>query len=130
MTSFQITIAPNRRAAARFITGTRRKIVKALHEEKLRGLTQAQIARALGVHRSVINRELRGKKDLTLGRVAELAWAMGREATLSLPKIELENGSNAPTPSSANTFQQVTSGTSAVLAGNTLAHRSLVKVLS
>ena len=31
------------------------------------------------VNRSVINRELKGFKDITLGRVAELAWAMGRQ---------------------------------------------------
>src|SRR5665213_2091821 len=73
--SFQITIEPNRRAAARFVSKVRRTIQKAFAEEqKKRGLSQADIARAIGVNRSVINRELKGFKDITLGRVAELAW--------------------------------------------------------
>ena len=85
MTSFQITIAPNRRAAGRFISKVRRDLIKALAEEKAhRGVTQSQIARNIGVHRSVINRELKGRNDITLGRVAELAWALGREINFEL----------------------------------------------
>ena len=77
MVSFQISLTPSRRAAGRFINEVRRKLQKALVEEAERtGLTQSDIARELNVHRSVINRELRGYKDITLGRVAELAHAM------------------------------------------------------
>ena len=95
--SFQITISPNRKAAARFITQVRRTILKAYAEEqKATGLTQTAIARALGIHRSVINREMKGLKDMTLGRVAELAWAMGRVPTLDLPKDHTAIGSNLP----------------------------------
>ncbi len=85
MPSFQISISPPRRAATRFINRVRRSLQKALVEEQQsRGLTQSDIARCIGVHRSVINREMRGQKDLTLGRVAELAWALGREITFEL----------------------------------------------
>lgn len=95
--SFQITLSPNRRAAARFITQVRRAILKAYAEEQLTsGLTQTAIARALGVHRSVINRELKGLRDMTLGRVAELGWAMGRVPTFDLRKDVLQAGSNLP----------------------------------
>jgi Helix-turn-helix len=100
--SFQITISPSRRAAARFVIAVRRAIQKAyVEEQKAAGLTQTGIARALGVHRSVINRELRGKKDLTLGRVAELAWAMGRVPTLEIAKNTNVLSSNLPPISSA-----------------------------
>lgn len=89
MPSFQIGITPSRRAAARFILAVRRALQKALAEEaKARGLTQSDIAREIAVHRSVVNRELRGQKDITLGRVAELAFAMGREAVIDFPIIE------------------------------------------
>ena len=99
MPSFRISISPSRRAAARFVTGVRRRILKALEEEaKKSGLKQTDIARAIGVHRSVINRELRGKKDLTLGRVAELAWAMGRVPSFDLPEQRLPAGSNLSLP--------------------------------
>lgn len=94
MTSFQISVTPSRRAAARHITRVRRALQKAFAEESGNtGLTYSEIAREIGVHRSVINRELRGQKDLTLGRVGELAWALGRKAIFEL----IEN--TAPTRS-------------------------------
>jgi plasmid maintenance system antidote protein VapI len=103
MPSFQISITPSRRAAARFVTGVRRKILKALEEENSkRGLKQTDLARAIGVHRSVINRELRGKKDITLGRSAELAWAMGRTPSFELPETAVQSGSNLPSSSAIN----------------------------
>lgn len=89
MQSFQITLSPTKRAAGRFIAKVRRALQNAFAEEnRNRGLTQSDIARELGVHRSVINRELRGDKDLTLGRVGELARVLGRRAEFSLTKLE------------------------------------------
>ena len=84
MSSFQITITPSKRAAGRFISRVRRLIQKTLSEEsQKRGLTQSDIARSLKVNRSVINREIRGTKDITLGRVGELAWALGKRAVIT-----------------------------------------------
>jgi transcriptional regulator with XRE-family HTH domain len=83
MSSFQITITPSKRAAGRFISRVRRVIQRALAEEaNTRGLTQSDLARAIGVNRSVINREIQGTSDITLGRVGELAWALGRRAVI------------------------------------------------
>lgn len=97
MSSFQISLTPSRREAARFVTRVRRVIQKALaEEEKKRGLTQSDIARTIGVHRSVINREIRGYKDITLGRVAELAYAMGRKPVLDMPEATTRAGANTP----------------------------------
>jgi transcriptional regulator with XRE-family HTH domain len=87
MPSFGITLSPSKRAAGRFINSVRRKLQSALSEEtEKRGLTQTDIARKIGVHRSVINRERRGRKDITLGRVAELASAMGRRIVIEFPE--------------------------------------------
>lgn len=95
MTSFQISITPGRRAAARFVARVRRQFQKALTEEsRAKGLTQAEIARRIGVHRSVINRELNGRKDITLGRVGELAWALGREPAFALLEAKKDENSN------------------------------------
>lgn len=95
MPSFQITIEPNRRAAARFVSKVRRTIQKAFAEEqKKRGLSQADIARAIGVNRSVINRELKGFKDITLGRVAELAWVLDRVPSFDLSQQITPAGQN------------------------------------
>jgi transcriptional regulator with XRE-family HTH domain len=95
MPSFRISITASKRAAARFVSGVRRKILLALEDEgKKRGLKQTDIARTIGVHRSVINRELRGRKDITLGRVAEIASAMGRVAILDFPEIGVQSMAN------------------------------------
>jgi plasmid maintenance system antidote protein VapI len=97
MTSFQISLTPNRRAAARFIGQIRRALQMAYVEEQTEnGLSQSEIARALKVHRSVINRELKGLKDITAGRIAELAWAMGRKPAFTLEKLEQRAETNHP----------------------------------
>lgn len=115
MPSFQISITPSRRAAGRFIAKVRRSIQKALADEEAKGndgIRQADIARAIGVNRSVIHREIRGHKDLTLGRVAELAWALGYEPDFVLRRIELEQGCNAATDTpGANPFIEVEQAT-------------------
>lgn len=95
MPSFRISVTPSRRAAARNIENVRRALLKALAEEnERRGLTQSDVARTIGVHRSVVNRELRGRKDITLGRVGELAYAMGREIVFDLPEAHQDARSN------------------------------------
>lgn len=99
--SFQIGLTPNRRAAARFIARVRRSLLQALAEEEARsGRTQSDLARALAVNRSVIHRQLRGKMDLSLGRVAELAWALEREPCFELRRMEVERGCSAPATAS------------------------------
>lgn len=97
--SFRISITPSRRAAGRFISLVRRELQKAVAEEESRGgdgIKQADIARAIGVNRSVINRELRGHADITMGRIGEIAWALGRRPKFELEKIEVAPGCNAP----------------------------------
>jgi len=97
MSSFQTAVTPSRRAGNRFISAVRRTLQKAFAEEaSKRGLTQAEIARRLGVNRSVITRELRGVENLTLRSVAELAHGMGRRAELVLTEPSLQVGANAP----------------------------------
>ena len=102
MPSFQITLSPTKRVKGRFVSNVRRSLQKALAEEnRLHCTTQADIAREIGVHRSVINRELRGVKDITVGRVAEIAYVLRRRAILALPERVTAAGSNQPaqTPS-------------------------------
>lgn len=114
MPSFRTTLTPSKRAAARFVVGVRRAIQKALADEgKRSGLTQTAIANAIGVHRSVINREVRGASDMTLGRVAQLAWAMGLEPHFELLEPKRRDGQNIQTelsrkePASAKTSDDV-----------------------
>ena len=98
MPSFRLSITPHKAAGARFIARVRRELQKALAEEHAspRKLTQAEIARVLGVHRSVINRQLLGVENLTLGRVGELACVLGREPEFVLREPEEIPGANHP----------------------------------
>lgn len=82
----------------------RRAIQKAFAEEAYtRGLTQSDLARAIGVNRSVISREIRGYKDLSLSRVAELAWALGRQPMFTMEKPVVKQGSNVQIHASTST---------------------------
>lgn len=95
MPSFQISITPSRRAAGRFVTAVRRAIQRMYSEEnKKRGIKQSDIAREIGVHRSVISRQLHGREDISLARVAEFAFALGRRAVIDFPEIVAPAGSN------------------------------------
>jgi transcriptional regulator with XRE-family HTH domain len=87
MTSFQF--APDRRTriAGRFFARVRRELQKAFLEGKAdHGLTQAKLARKLGVDRAVVCRQLAGTANITLRTLADYAWAMDRDLVLSMPK--------------------------------------------
>lgn len=119
--SYQITLAPNRKAAARFIGKVRRRLQRGLAENP--NVTRSQIARELGVHRSVITRQLQGHADMSLGRAAELAWAMGYRSKFELEKVGGGDGGssnldlivNIPGEPAAATFKVDVRSASAVI---------------
>ena len=63
-------------------------------EKAVRRISQQQIANMLGVNRSVVNRQFMGLANMTLRRVAELAWALGWDIAFELRKrsSEVPNG--------------------------------------
>jgi transcriptional regulator with XRE-family HTH domain len=129
MSSFQITITPKERAAGRFVSRVRRVIQKALAEEgKKKGVTQSDIARAIGVNRSVISREIRGHKDITLSRVAEIAWAMGRKPIFDMPEITTISGANMQTNHPVSTMRATpgVSGYPPILASTAAANNNVI----
>lgn len=108
--SFRISISPSRRAATRFIADVRRELQEAFAHEETKGnagISQADVARAVGVNRSVINRELRGHANISIGRIAELAWALGRKPVLFLEDFDPPSSSNAPTRLSGATEYKI-----------------------
>lgn len=116
MTSFQLSLTPHRRAAARFVDKVHRCLQKAYADAP--EVTQSDIANKLGVHRSVINRQLRGRKDMTVGRVAELAWAMGYEADFELLRPQVPDGCNTPLPAHGiNPFTEIAKSSTSSGAG-------------
>jgi transcriptional regulator with XRE-family HTH domain len=92
MNSYVFDIGGKARTAARFIGEVRAQLQSALiSEKKARKLTQQKIANLIGVNRSVINRQLMGFENLTLRRVAELAWALGYEIVFYLQKRQAQS---------------------------------------
>jgi hypothetical protein len=94
--SFQISLPPHKRAAARFVGDVSRSLQGVLAEEEAESnLKQAAIARTLEVDRATITRQIHGQQNMTLARVAELAWAMGRKAVITFPKRTVPAGANS-----------------------------------
>jgi transcriptional regulator with XRE-family HTH domain len=115
MNSYVFDIGSKARKASRFIGRVRSELQRALVAEKAaQKITQQQIATKLGVNRSVINRQLLGKENMTLRSVAELAWALGWEIRFELRKpVSLEarfgipqTTTTAPPPKAIPTNQQ------------------------
>jgi plasmid maintenance system antidote protein VapI len=95
MTLYVFDIGERARKVSRFIGEVRSELQNALMEEKAsRKLTQQNIASLIGVNRSVINRQLIGSENLTLRRVAELAWALGWDIEFRLLKTETARAEN------------------------------------
>jgi cyanate lyase len=80
MTSFRLKIDPKERYVSRFFGQVERAFQSAFVEAKKdRKLTQQKIAELLGVDRSVINRRLLRRENMTERTLAEMAWAMDYE---------------------------------------------------
>lgn len=94
--SYELKIDPKKRAGSRFIAKVRKEVVAAAIDEKsASGLTQQDLANALGVHRSVITRLLKGDANLTLRSIGELAWALGWEPIFKMNRKTGAHHSNA-----------------------------------
>jgi transcriptional regulator with XRE-family HTH domain len=97
MSSFQFAPSPRKRVTGRFLTRVHRELQKAYMEEKdARGITQAKLARKLGVHRAVVCRQLAGTANLNLRTLADYAWALDRDINFSMPKRAAATGTNYP----------------------------------
>jgi hypothetical protein len=90
MNSYVFDIGEKARTVSRFIGHVRSELQQAfLFEKSARKLTQQKVADAIGTTRHVINRELVGEENITLRRLAELAWALGWEIVFELRKPQL-----------------------------------------
>lgn len=102
--SFQIKMDAKARASARFFARVVEELQKAMTEERAGSkLTQQKVATALGVNRSVVNRRLLGRDNLTVKTIGELAWALGRVPTFSLEKPARIGANETVRPSAVTT---------------------------
>lgn len=87
--SFLFELDPAKEASAVFIAEVGRKLQAALLERKFEDqLTQSEIARRIGVDRSRVNRCFSGHANLTIGTLAEIAWALNMSPDLELLKAK------------------------------------------
>ena len=91
--SYQIKIDHKSLKVARSIAKMQSKIQQAYVES---GKTQQEIATILNVDRSVVNRRLKEKSNLTERSIAEIAYALGREIEFELTIPVVAPGSNSP----------------------------------
>ena len=85
--SFTLDIHPEKMASAEFISEVGMELREALlHQKSENQLTQQELAARLGVNKSRINRCFSGFANLTIGTIAELAWALGYTPTFKLEK--------------------------------------------
>ena len=76
MKSYRVKIDPKSRKAALFISKLQEKIQEAFVAT---GMTQQEVAKILGVDRSVVNRRLTRSANLTLRSIAEFAYAFDKD---------------------------------------------------
>ena len=118
MTSYVFDIGEKARKVSRFIGTVRSELQYALSKEKAarKKFTQQDIATLLGVNRSVINRQLIGTENMTLRRVAELAWALGWDIEFRLRKnntVSLGNNYSEPPKTGTKPLPQIHDGATA-----------------
>ena len=89
--SYLIKLDSKSRKAGRFIARVHRNLQSAFIES---GLKQHELAEKLQVDRSIINRRLQGKSNLTLRSIAELAWAMDNDVDVVFSKQDVAEGTN------------------------------------
>lgn len=83
------------RIAARFVGHVHAVLSRAaLEVREEQGVTQAQVARELGVDRSFITRLLSGAGNPTVRTIGELAGALGYRPELVLHKVDVRPGAN------------------------------------
>lgn len=109
--SYQLKITPRQRKAGRFIATVRRQIQKAYSEEKDAGrVNQSELAKELGVSRSVVSRRLRGLQNLTIRSIADLAWALDREIIFELKRPSTRTGGNNIETATSGIGQEMRAG--------------------
>lgn len=97
--SFRFSLDPHQLKVGRDVGRARRNLQKAFAVEKQkRKFTQAELARAMGVGRSVINRQLTGNSNLTLKSLAEWAYALKRNLIVEFEEQPETNGAKNEAP--------------------------------
>jgi plasmid maintenance system antidote protein VapI len=114
--SYQIQLSDRSRQAGRFIA----RVHKAIQNAVVRsGKKQQEIAAALGMDRSAVNRRILGQSNLTLRTISDLAWVLDQDIVFELVPKKLKVGSNQHSPSIATQGIVVSTSTDNLVQKNT-----------
>jgi len=80
--SFRPKVSARRRAFARLVGDIHQELGRVL--DATPGVPKAEIARRLGVDRSLVTRRLNGTSNMTLESLSDLAWAMDQTVEVRL----------------------------------------------
>ena len=91
MSEYGMHVDPRRLKFVRLASTILSELQEAYSREKdARGITKAELADLLGVHKSAVSRRLNGTSNLTLESIANLAWGLDHEIAFRLiPTREL-----------------------------------------
>lgn len=85
--SFQMPTNARARVSGRFARRVEKELQQALINS---GLRQIEVADKLGVDKSIVNRRLTGRANLTIKSIADFAWATDHEIHFSLKPKTLQ----------------------------------------
>lgn len=91
--SYRLAISQKSRRVARALARVQRAVQIAYANS---GMTQQEIANILDVDRSVINRRLAGKANLTIRSLAELSHALNKELVVEFREFDRHRLTNSP----------------------------------
>jgi hypothetical protein len=101
MTSFQFDIGGRARKSGRFVQHVRTELLKiASLREQTQGVTPQAVAERLQIERAEVDRQLSGEQPLTLGNIADLAWALGAEVIVAIREDRSDRCGAAEMPTS------------------------------
>ena len=95
--SYRLKIDAKSRKVARFISQLQSKIQK---EFVSSGMTQQEVAVALGVDRSVVNRRIKSSSNITARSIAEFAHVFGKDVEINFRDVDAPSGTNTTTATS------------------------------
>lgn len=120
MKSSSLRIDKRRRTFSRLLGQIQHVLNQALDEEHAtRGLTRAEMARAIGRDKAFITKKLTGTSNMTLESLSELAFSLDRDIRISLPARTTTAGSNhaevARGQASTNPSTSISTGTPKII---------------
>lgn len=80
--SFRPQISPRRRAFARLLGDIQQELARVMADTPR--VSKAEIARRLGINRSLVTRRLNGTSNMTLESLSDLAWALDQRVIVRL----------------------------------------------